>query len=315
MQERRTSVRIPYQCTAQGCSSEDFLPRDGQITSLSEHGASLRTRYPLKRDTRITLNFALPADPDPVIATGVIRWLNASAGGTSSRWYASGVEWLSLEEAMRYRLRQFLYNSARRGSARGHPAGTPQTTARWIQRAAVVCAILAAGLVLSALSTLRHENRLLANAVQERETMIAQATAREARLGRDLGMARAQLTVTANEVTRLDDRARQFGEEVARLSHDVQYFEQSYHSLRAERERLIQCVLDLEQARSAQYREEALQRVIRDAIEVRRRGKSGSLLTLAPPSDWNQGYLIRDGRSTSLGPPVEIRVHEPQPAP
>ena len=312
MQERRTSVRIPYQCTAQCCSSEDFLPRDGQITSLSEHGASLLTRYPLKRDARITLNFSLPADPDPIIATGVIRWLNASAGGTPSRWHAYGVEWLSLEEAMRQRLRHFLYNSARRGSAR---AGTPGTAARWMQLAAVLCVILAAGLVLSALSMLRHENRLLATAVQERGTMIAQAAAREARLGRDLAMARTQLTATSDDVTRLDDRARQFGEEVARLSRDVQYFEQSYHSLQAEREQLIQRVLDLEQTRTAQFREEELRRVIREAIAVRRHGTSDAPSPLAPPSAWNQGYLIRAGRSASADPPVTIRVHEPQAVP
>lgn len=315
MQERRTTVRVPYQCRTQCCSSEDFLPRDGELVSLSEYGANLRTRYPLKRDTRVTLNFPLPQDSEPVVATGVIRWLTASPA-KQPRWYSYGLEWFSLEEAMRHRLRQFLYNSARVSAGTSRDRSRQRPSLHRLQAAALVGAAIGAGFLILALRTLRHENRLLAEAVGERDVLLAQAAVRQARLARDLSMTHAQLTATSRDVNRLDAQARQLGAEVTRLNDDVRYFERSYQYVSAEREELIRRVLDLEQARSAQLRDEALQRAIQDAIAARQQAMT--LREAALPSGvavGNRGYLVREGRATGQDAPVEIRVLEPHTAP
>ena len=268
MQERRTTIRVPHLCRTQYCPSEDFLPRDGRITTLSERGAGLLTREAHQPGGQVTVSFSLPEDGELLTATGVIRW--SEAGSANGRWHPLGLEWLPLEETTRHRLQQFLYRRRRTGpSAR-----------RLAILAGVIVTVLAGVLGAVRALSLESENRRFERIIVQRNEAIQHLNAREAALRHNLAAATAYLATTSGTVSRLDSQARLFQGEVQRLSQDVARFQESYGQVLREREQLIKQALLLQQGPLFEEEQtratEELRLAIREAIANRQADQADS---------------------------------------
>ena len=335
MQERRSTVRVPYESRVQCCQADDFLPRDGRLFNLSERGAGVQVRTTPKLGERLTLSLLLPGDVEPWIATGLVRWSGPHT--PKSRWQSLGLEWLPLEEASRHQLHRFLYAATQHVSAR--PAAAP-IRFRWpasVMRSlaiglALCAAAVAGGALYLWVLSLRGENQLLTNEVSHRDNLIGILQQHNTRLAGELGTAKSSLAVTTAEVVRLDHQAQQLGTEIQQLTAGVDEMQRSYVQVREERDQLTQQVLGLEQERATLERRlssvEELRLAIGEAIEARRQAREVQQQLLAQErraadlqfvGGGNQGYLIREGRPTSeprggRGGLV-IRVLNPQPSP
>lgn len=335
MQERRSTVRVPYERRVQCCQAEDFLPRDGRLCNLSERGAGVLVRTTPKPGERLTLSISLPGEDEPLIATGLVRWSCPEA--PKSRWQSLGLEWLPLEEASRYRLRRFLYAATQQPVARSTaPSRSWRPSLPAMRRVVfglVLFAAAAAGGILCLwVLSLQGENRLLATEMSHRDAMISLLQQHNTRLAVELGTAKSSLEATTAEVVRLDRQTQQLGNEIQHLTTGVGEVQRSYRQVREERDQLMQQVLGLEQERAALEKRlssvDELRLAIRETIEARRLAQGVQRQLLAQErrtadlqllTDGNQGYLIREGRSTLAprtgGGGVIIRVLDPQPSP
>jgi hypothetical protein len=333
MQERRNTIRLHHFCRAQYCPFEDPVPRDGRITTLSERGAGLLVRSAHAIGERLTVNFSLPGDQDPMTATGVVRWsgLQLPRGG----WYPLGIEWLPLDEATRNRLHRFLYSRPPAPAPRT-PSTTPASapgraaapiSARVKRRGAIAAGAAYGALVASGVyvwvNSLEQENRRLESVIVQRNRTIQQLQEEEQRLQEVLGETKTRLASTTGEVTRLDQESKSLKGEVEQLGGDVERFQRSYVRVSGEREQLIRRIMDLEQERAALAKRvaslEELQLAVREAIELRRQQppyvyvETQQELDRKELIEGNQGYLVREGRQTSGGSSgLWIRVHDPE---
>lgn len=341
MQERRATTRCPYGARIQYCTSEDLLPRDGRITTISERGAGLLARESLREGDRVTLSVSLSGNGEPLTATGVVRWSGTPSGW--GRWRAAGLEWLPLEETSRNRLYQFLSDEAKTASAQRSRvvARAPRAKGarkRWLL-VGVLLGIAVAAFAYIEFQSLQQQNRQLAMAVGDRETIIRQRDTvitylghTGAQLQQELAVSQTRLAATAEEVARLDQRANLLTGEVQQLTQDVERFQQSYVQTREDRDALMQRVLDLELERAhlAQRLKSVpeLRQAIHEAIETRKlaldaeRRLRFQALRAADSridEDDNRGYVIRNGQSTfqpgQPGSPIWIRVLEPEATP
>jgi len=328
MQERRTTVRIERSCRVQYCPETDFLPRDGRLTNLSERGAGWVAREPHQAGERVTINFSIPGEEEPLTATGVVRWSTQDARG--GRWHPAGIEWLPIEEATRNRLHQFLSREVASASSRtvrkpriqiGGPA-FPTLTIVSVVAGGVVLAI---GTILW-LALLQRQNRQLAATVQQRTMAIQQLVQREQQLQQELGAARTRLNTSTTEVTQLHRQRQSLQGEVQTLHQEVGRAQESYAKASEERNELMQKVLDLEQERLLLRKRLSsvpeLRQAIREAIDAHRQEEQTQRRLLAEARReaerqqsvaGNHGYLIQAGQPTANRSTVWIRVHEPEP--
>jgi hypothetical protein len=328
MQERRTTIRYAYRCHSQYCPSDDLTPRDGVLTNLSESGAGLLAQEPPRAGSLITVGFSLPGEPEPLTATGVVRWAEPKPSG---RWYPVGLDWIPLEPPTRDRLQRFLGRPERRRTAESAPG--PEQTGAGKPRVAGKPLSLMAGLVAAAalillIIALMARTAKLNSSLGARDAVIAELGQESDRLRLELGTTRQSLEDTSREVAELDQQARQFGEEVTRLSDEVERFEQSYTTMQDEREALILRVMDLEQERMVLHKRlaspEQLRTAIREAIAARKQEVRAKRLLfldaqrqaeLARLAHGNRGFLVRNGALTTTAPSVlTIRVLEPETA-
>ena len=335
MQERRTTIRVPAQGRVQCCQAEDFLPRDGKLSNLSERGAGVQMRSVPNPGERLTLSVPLPGDSDPLIATGLVRWTSPD----SSKWQSVGVEWLPLEEATRHRLHRFLYSATQQPPARVRPPAWPiriwqsrsQAVRYLIFGVGLFAAAVAGGFLYLWILSLRGENRLLTAEITHRDAVIGTLQQRNTQLGTELGAAQTSLATTTAEVERLDQQAQHLGSEVGRLTIGVNEMQRAYGQVKEERDQLMQQVLGLEQERSSMQHRlssvDALKTAIKEAIESRHQSEEAQRQMAAQErreadqqwlADGNQGYLVRDGQPVGTprgnGGGVVIRVLDPQPA-
>lgn len=334
MQERRTTVRTPCSLRAQYCAAEDLLPRDGRMVDLSERGAGLWVREAHRAGEPITASFSLPGSSETLTATGVIRWSLPAKG----RWYPLGIEWLPMEESTRNRLHTFLVKSPAKEAAPS-AAESPQMRApvSWFLLGLWVVAVALVGVVIWLWASALQREAGLRNSLSQRNSVISalkqreqRLAAREAWLQQELVTAKVHLATAADEMTRLDGQTQELAADAHRLSREVGLFEQSYATVQQERAGLIQEVMNLEQERLKLIGKLSslpdLHVAIREAIESRKTEKTekGAGLFSKPSRDAditideydNQGFIIRDGRSTftrrNAGSPMWIRVHEPE---
>ena len=283
MQERRTTIRLPHRCRTQYCSSEDFLPRDGRITTLSERGAGLLAREAHQAGRQVTVSCSLPEDGDVWTATGIIRWSEPQS--THGHWYPLGLEWLPLEETTRHRLHQFLYRRAVPAAGQSTAKGRRELRA-WppVRRLAVFAGVIVAVLAgvlgtLWALS-LESENRRFEQIIVRRNTALQHLKAREAAIQHDLAAAKTYITTTSWAVNRLDTQAGLFQDQVQQLSQDLARFQASYGQVLQEREQLIAQVLRLQQGQVLEEVPpnvaEELRLAVREAIASRHTDHTGS---------------------------------------
>jgi len=320
MQERRAAVRVPHRCRAQYCSSEDLVPRDGRMTSLSEQGIGLLVREAHRAGELLSVGFSLPGEREALTATGVVRW---SAPPQDRHWHPVGLSWLQLEESVRNRLQQFLSGSV----TAAVPAAAPARR-RWRSPAAPLAAallLLAAALLGWWALAVQRQNRQLHTAVELRDQVIDELGTQGTQLVEELGEARVRLQATAAEVARLDQQAQLFGAEMARMDGELAVVQASHAAMREERDALIQQVLDLEQARTSMLKRlssvDELRLAIREAIEARRQDRQAARSSWVaarraaveqPLAAGNRGYLIRDGQPTIGAGTMWVRVHEPE---
>ncbi len=351
-QERRTAARVAHFCRAQYCPSEDFVPRDGRITTLSERGAGMLVRDQRQDGERVTVNFWLPGIHDTMTITGVVRWSGSQL--PKSRWYPLGLEWLPMEDVTRNRLRRFLFDQVQTSRAPAKPTVSPASptpadqvpvtkrrkklklrlpsvqlpSATNVAKYKKPLVIVAGSLVLIGMAailwitSLQWENGELNQAVQQRDTVIEQLEQQDQHLRQELDAARARLTTTVSEVSRLDQQAQILEKEMEQLSQDVEHFQDSYVRVREEREQLMQRVLDLEQERMALNKRlvfmEQLHQAIQEAIETHSRhqpriyGLNSHSSDPLVEGEGNRGYLVRDGRPTIGRSTMWIKVHEPE---
>ena len=189
-------------------------------------------------------------------------------------------------------------------------------------------AVLLAGLVASRwIWSFYAENRRLQAAVERREQVIGQLEQEGARLALELGAANTQLSETAGEVDQLNQTTQGLGEQIGRLTTEIDQVQASYRQVREEREQLMQRVLEIEQERASLASRLSsipeLRRAIEDAIEVRKQARQAERLTRLSArrsadrelAQGNRGYVIREGRPTVGLSTVWVRVHEPEPSP
>ncbi len=321
MQERRTTIRVPYACRVQYRPAEDLLARDGQLTDLSVRGAGLLTRGAHLPGERLTVHLPLPDSPDGMTATGVVRWSTPTHRATRSS--RVGLEWLPLEETTRTRLHGFL-------ARRPQPSPAPGAGRRRMFQMCGLAALLLGGGVLavfmwSTARTLKAENDTLQQELAQRSLLIAQLHHKEQGLQQELTVVKAQFSDTTHEVARLDQHAQDLTQHMERLTQEVALVQEATIKAQHERDALMQQVLGLEQERLSLRRRLAslpeLRLAIRETISARKaaqRAQRKRLLAakraaarLTAPIAGNRGYLIREGRPTIGRGTVWVRVHEP----
>jgi hypothetical protein len=301
MQERRTTIRVRHVCRTPYCPGEDLLPREGRLTTLSERGAGILVREAHQAGERLTVNVPLPEEPDPLTITGVVRW--SSEPIPNNGWHPLGVEWLPLEESARHRLQQFLHVRARTSSPREDEAAAARRRARRLmaQRSGIVAgtSLVIAGALWA--FSLRGDNQALVATLHQRESAITQLKRHEAVLQQELGATKQSLAATTEEIARLDQQAQLLGDAVAHLHQDVEDAHASLGSVHAQREELMQRVLDLTHERTyLMKRVEDAQRELAIQDAIRTRAALG-----------NQGYVVREPPPQER-PTLWIRVHDPE---
>ncbi|MBI3321701.1 MAG: PilZ domain-containing protein [Candidatus Omnitrophica bacterium] len=275
MQERRATIRTPHVCRAQYCPADDLLPRDGRITNLSEQGVGLLVREAYRSGEQVTVGFSLPGEREVLTATGVVRW--SASEPLKGRWYPLGLEWLSLEEATRHRLHEFLAHRIQRTPA---PSAAFQsaTVGVWnVGPSAWRSAGLAGLLLILAwgvwIDSAHRRQRQLEIMLEQRNTLILRLKQREAQAARELMASRTYVSATSGEVARLSQEAALFQAETERLDREIERFQQSYERVHGEREELMQRLLDVKQERALLARSSIslpeLHQAIREAVEVR----------------------------------------------
>ena len=321
MLERRATIRTPYQCRAQYCPSDDLLLHDGRMINLSERGAGVLAREAHRYGERVTISVTLPGETGPVTATGVVRW--SGPPSPRRRWYPCGLEWLPLEETTRHRLHAFLQHSAQAVPAARSLRRGP-IALRIALLGLLILGLVGAGLFGLWLLSVSQENRQLHEAAQQRTLLVNQLKQREQGLQEELGAAKTQLAATLGEVVRLDQHTQRLEGNMQQLTVDMQRAQESFAQARAEREALMQRVLDLEQERLQLTQRLSsipeLRLAIREAIAARKetqRAERRLRLQARRQAErqqgqaGNRGYLIREGQATVSRSTVWIRVHDP----
>lgn len=290
--------------------------------NVSERGGGILTRETHREGERVTVTFTVPGDPEPVTASGEVRWssLTPSAG----RWHATGIEWLPLEEGTKSRLHRFLYQQPKRRAPSGPSSGERRVAPAigWIFAATFSVALLA-GIAVFWLLSLHEENQALGQAIEQRNLLIAHLESQETRLARELETSKAHLAASAGEVARLDQQAQMLGGRITQLTGEVGRFQRSYDEVRSERERLMKQVLDLQQERAKLGKRWAslpdLRVAIREAMDARRvteREQRRMIIEARRQAErealvnGNRGYLTREGRPTISKDTIFIRVHD-----
>jgi len=321
MQERRANIRVGQHSRVQYCPSDDLVPKDGQLLNVSERGAGLEVREAHRCGERITVNVSLPGDDEPLTATGVVRWSDLRS--PRRRRCRLGLEWLPLEEPARNRLQQFLLTRAHAPRRRAFSLqrmrrrGFRASRAVWLS--AVIFGPLLGVLMLIQLLTLRQENRQLQELNEQRSVIIRQLGEQQNQLQQELSSTKSFLAATVEEVTRLDRQAQQLEGELSTLTTDVGKVQASYDAVKAEREELMQRVMDLQLERTALTKQlkvtQELREAITDAIRARRliRRDAPPVSASKPPDVLvgNRGYIIYDGRPTVAKSTMWIRVLNP----
>lgn len=316
MQERRTSIRVPHAVAAQYCPSDDLLPRDGKLQDVSERGSRFLAREPRKLGDRITVTFPLGEEDEPLTVTGEVRW-----SAPSGRWCATGLEWLTLDPAARYRLHSFLHARAQQAQAKrtvwGRPQAGPASGAR-------LAGIAAGTVVVTALAfaawSLHQTNAQLDAALEQRDAVIDQMEQRAAQLTTTLGAAHADLERATVEVARLDAQAQSLQTGAQELTSEIQRFQIAYAKTQRERSGLIDQILLLEQERMELSRRLSslpeLRLAIRDAIQARMRDdrlRPRARWASDESSEWgNRGYIVLNAQAaTPAASGLSITVHDP----
>ena len=327
MQERRTTIRMGHRVRVQYCAAEDLVPRDGRLANISERGVGLLTHETHREHEPITVSFSLPGFGEPLTATGSVRW---SAHGRH-RWYATGLEWLPMEDDARRRLHAFLYETATPAApAVARAAEPPRAPAAQGARMWWIAGALIVAIIGAVIWQLHRDARELQRAIAQRDAVIGQLRQREQRLAdheaqlqQELDTAKSHLAVAASEVSRLDAQAGQLAADAKRLNQEVRLFQASYDQVQQEREQLMRQVLNLEQEKLDLTRRLTsipdLQTAIREAIAARKtaekqaQGVEPRLLDFDIRPGDNQGYLVRDGHlTTSVAPAtMRIKVYDP----
>ncbi len=326
MQERRTTIRVPHRSRIQYCPSEDLLPRDGELSDLSERGVGLLTSESHPAGESITITLSLPAAEDSMTATGVVRGSAAPTGPWQR--HRVGLEWTPLAHTTHQRLHAFL-STATRATA---PSFGPWQVIRqgWARhQLGLVIGMMGGVAFLVAGSwwmyVLRQENQQLQMAIHQRNETMHQLAQRDAVLQQELRLAKTHLASTSEEVARLDYEAQQMERGMQQLTHDVAQFQQSYGQIKEERNRLAQQVLSLEQQRASSpslfVSSRELRRVVRETLAAHRKAKRQLRLkgfrAIEPQrsSADNGGYVVWDGRPTTNTSTMWIRVHDPESLP
>ena len=255
-------------------------------------------------------------------AAGIVRW----SSPPSFRWrgYPFGLEWLALEETSRQRLQSFLQRSGKTVPGASFLQRRPLGW-KIVLLSFLVIGFLWAGFVGFWFLALFQENRQLHETVQQREQLVTELTQREQGLRQALTAATTQVSTALEEVVRLGQHAQRLEGNMQQLTLDVQRAQESFAGARAEREALMQRILDLEQER-LQLAERlssipALQHAIQEAIAARKEARRAvRRLRLQARREaahqqaqaGNHGYLIRNGRATVAGSTVWIRVYDPE---
>lgn len=102
----RKTVRIAVVLTVEKGKGID-VETLGRATNLSEGGMGLEASRPLEVETDLRLRFTLPGDHQRIEAGGRVRWVDRRDRET----YAMGVEFVSVAEAFRTRLNNYLDRS------------------------------------------------------------------------------------------------------------------------------------------------------------------------------------------------------------
>lgn len=309
MQERRTTIRVPRECRIQYCSSSDLLPRDGYLMNLSEQGASILMREPHAQQEQVTISFSLPGEGEPVTATGLVRW--SAPKGWKSRWHASGLSWLPLEESARYRLHRWIYAGTQHAGMRPPSRASLKRALRTV----ALTAATALGLlgVLWAI-LLSQENRGLHHEVQRRTMTIVRLEQQGEQLRGALDAANTSLTATVTDISRLEQQAALVEGQVDAFRKELERLQGLYEQTRSDREQLMQRVMELDRERqvlseqlgskSSAQLQSAMEQAITHVIAQRQASSTAR---------GNRGYLLRDGhRSPRSGAGPWIWVHEPE---
>ena len=312
MQERRTTVRLAHSSRVHYCPSSDLIPRDGQLTDLSERGAGLLALETHYVGEQVTVSFWIPGDEEtPVTATGAVRWSHERPD--AGQRYPMGVTWFALEETTQHRLQRFLADEASPPSGPldrlipGWRAIPPSIRGQWTKAVALVLGLCS---VVALWMTWR--NQYLALTVTTREATIRQLEHQESAMGGELALTKLQLAETSGELNRLDAQSVLLQSETRRLGQDIVQFQQMYQHLREDREALMRRVLDFQQERLLRKAVplDQLQLAIQEAVEARMRRRVRS--DADPLDAGNRGYVVLHGQPTSKTPAISIRVRDPQ---
>ena len=263
-------------------------PKDGRLTSLSEHGAGLLVREPHPCGARVAVSFTLPSLGEPVTTTGVVRWSDSGPRGGS--WYPLGVEWVSPDDVIRHRLHQFLAAS----TAETGPSARPLP--HRVLPVVLLVALMGMVALGMAATSLRKQRDAIAALLDARETTLRTLTRRERALQVDLAGATAHLQETSEQLGQLGRQAQVLEEQARRFQEALLQVQSSQAVLRRQRDAMMDRVVELEQERLHLLRRSVplaeLSLAIREAIARREDPE----LSQEPPAS-----------------PITIRVHDPQP--
>lgn len=328
MQERRTIIRVRYACRAHYCPPDEPTPRDGQLLTLSERGASLLVRETQPHGSHLTVTYPLNGH-DAMTATGVVRWSEPAA--LADGWHPVGIEWLPLDDTVRHRLERFLHQHAIAPSPSASPAGQARRrsfrrpSSRAVQISIGLSLLFGLALCAAAFSGLRGEHRDLQTAFEQRTDMLERVERQDRVLRHELALTHVQLSDTTQELLRLSQQAKQIGATVEQLSQEVDRVEQSNEAMADDREQLMQRVMDLAHERTWLVKRlammETLQTVIDDAMAARR--APDSIVPSATASSRTpqgarrlvvSGVLQDPARASRAAhdSPLHVVIHEPE---
>ena len=100
--DRRSADRIDVTWSVDCETEETFLYAN--ITNISEVGIFVRTDEPLEVGTRLSLTFAPPGSPEPLVLTGQVQWVNPIRMLASNPNPGMGIRFIDLSSENRERL-------------------------------------------------------------------------------------------------------------------------------------------------------------------------------------------------------------------
>lgn len=103
MQERRQTERIATNLKIIACSPS--INPDSRITNMSDTGAFIGTKQPLRVDTAITLHFQLPGDPEILAINARVVWTKSLSSANST---GMGIQYTDLMPEDHKKLTDFI---------------------------------------------------------------------------------------------------------------------------------------------------------------------------------------------------------------